>query len=474
MSADFKLPRSTPEEQGISSKVVEEFLSALDKLRFPNSFMLMRNGFVIAEGWWKPYSPDVRHQLFSLSKSFVSMAVGLAIEEGRLKLDAPVVDFFPEKLPQGMQDSFNRMTVRHLLTMSSGHGACPLWQMLNAADGDCIKTFFSSHLDFEPGTRFIYNSAATYMLSAIVSKLAGMDLVDYLNPRLLLPLGIKNARWDTCPKGICIGGWGFHLTTEEIANFAQMLLDNGKWNGRQLIPTKYLEMATAFQIDNSMNESPDWKLGYGFQFWRSQHNAFRGDGAFGQYALAIPELNMALASTSGLSNMQSVLTLVWDILLPAAGKNPLRDDPAALKSLRQRASALRIPMSQGEVKSAILQATFEIKANDIGMKKIRFDFSRGLCSIAFETENSKETLNAGFGKNILDDESLFYKKARKVAASASWKDSHCLEITCCYYETPFIVTFTCHFEGAALRFESSSNLKFATTDWPLLEGIKCD
>lgn len=456
----------------MSSKVVAAWVKALDKLQFPNSFMIMRNGFVIAEGWWTPYAPGVRHQLFSLSKSFTSFAIGLAISEGRLKLDDLLVSFFPDRLPKGMEEAFNRITVRHLLTMSSGHGACPLWDMRKVSDGDYVRAFFASHLTFEPGTRFVYNSGASYMLSAIVSKVMGRNLVDYLNPRLLHPLGIKDAHWDACPNGISLGGWGFHLATEEIANFAQLLLDNGKWNGRQLIPLDYFKMATSFQIDNSMNDRPDWKLGYGFQFWRSQHNAFRGDGAYGQYALAVPEHNLALAITSGMANMQSILTLVWDILLPGAGKTALPENVAALSDLRNLSSSLRIPLAQGDGVAKTGNAEFEIEDNPVGIKRIGFKFSKKSCAITFETPAAAETIKAGFGKNVLGEDMLFYGSPRKIAASAAWKSPSLLEVSCCYYESPFIVTFNCRFEGNALRLESSSNLKFGTSDWAPLQGME--
>jgi CubicO group peptidase (beta-lactamase class C family) len=396
---------------------VERWLSALDSLRHPNSFMLMRNGFVIAEGWWKPYNPETRHQLYSLSKSFVSFACGFAVEEGLLKLDDPITSFFPESLPPDMEPAFRRMTIRHLLSMSSGHSACVLAKMIEEPSGDWTASFFKTHLDFEPGSRFAYNSAATYMVSAALAKVTGLDLLEYLNPRLLRPLGIENAYWDRSPKGVCIGGWGFHLNTSEIANFAQLLLDGGRWKGRQLIPKAYFDQATGFQSDNSMNESPDWKLGYGFQFWRSQHDAFRGDGAFGQYALAVPAVNMALATTSGMRDMQSILTLVWDILLPAAKSAPLPEDPAALKSLREKCASLAIPgLAQGTKAKPRKAVSYEVAPNDAGIGKISFEFSADSCSIVLERGNEKETLRAGFLEASDGVESFYFPTPKKIVA----------------------------------------------------------
>lgn len=357
------LQRTTPESVGIPSSAVNRFIDSLAELDSVHSFMLLRHGKVAAELWNAPYRPEVPHELFSLSKSFTSVAIGFARQEGKLQLDDKIAEFFREKLPADPDPRFLRMTVRHLLTMSSGHDRCALCYMINQQEPDFVRSFFRSPLVYEPGSRFVYNSGATYMLSALIRRLTGENLTDYLRPRLFEPLGFGEREWEKDPEGTELGGWGFHLTTEEIARFSQLLLDGGRWEGKQILPADYLAQATAFQIDNSMNTQPDWKVGYGFQFWRCRHNAFRGDGAFGQYALVMPDQDAALAVTSGMRNMQSVLDRVWDILLPAMQEAPLPEAPAEQQALRARCACAAFPVLPGPGRELVLEAaSFEANA----------------------------------------------------------------------------------------------------------------
>ena len=471
MLSEYILPRATPESQGVSSSAVHEWLSALKKLDSAHSYMIVRHGHVISEGWWNPYSRDVRHKLFSLSKSFTSMAIGLAVEEKLLKLDDKIPSFFPEHQSSSLDERFSRMTVRHLLTMSSGHKSCAMDLMEKDPDGDYLRGFFRSSPDFEPGSRFVYNSGATYMLSAIITKLTGQNLVDYLNPRLLHPLGIQNAFWDACPKGISLGGWGFYLATDEIAHFSQMLLQKGMWRGKQLVPAQYIEEASSFQIDNSMNENPDWKLGYGFQFWRSQHNSYRADGAFGQYGIIMPEQDMIIAMTSGMSNMQAVLTLIWELLLKGVHDSALPEDCKSVRKLNELSLSLSIPIAEDfGARPDISESVYLIEDNPASLKKITLASNASGVVLCLESDDYSDRIIADYGKNRDGITSIYFDRPRRIAASAAWKSSNHLEVVCVYYETPFIVKHNLYIEGDSLRFESSSNLRFRTNDWPTIYG----
>jgi len=192
------LPRSTPEAQGISSAAVLAFVDEADqKIDHLHSFMLVRHGHVVAEGWWGPYDANTRHELYSLSKSFTSTAVGLAIADGKVSLDDPVLKFFPDDAPAEPSNNLKAMRVRDLLCMSTGHQIEP---RLQAAKESWVKTFLAQPVPHKPGTHFLYNTAATYMQSAIVQKVTGQTVLDYLRPRLFEPLGIENPTWGTSPK----------------------------------------------------------------------------------------------------------------------------------------------------------------------------------------------------------------------------------------------------------------------------------
>ncbi|OYV82345.1 MAG: serine hydrolase, partial [Planctomycetia bacterium 21-64-5] len=301
MAAD--LPRSSPETQGVSSAALLAFVEASDKnIDSLHSFMLVRHGQVVAEGWWSPYEAASGHSLYSLSRSFTATAVGLAIAEGKLGLDDEVLKFFPDDAPPEPSANLKAMRVSDLLRMSTGQQTEPP----RPPDQPWTKAFLAHAVPFKPGTHFQYNTSATYMLSAIVQKATGMTLLDYLRPRLFEPLGIEHPTWEASPQGISAGGYGLSIRTEDIARFGQLLLQKGQWQGKQLVPAAWVEAATARQTSNGSNPASDWDQGYGYQFWRSRHGAYRGDGAFGQYCIVLPEQDAVIAITSGVKDMQSV------------------------------------------------------------------------------------------------------------------------------------------------------------------------
>ena len=218
--------------QGISSAAITAFVKAAQKsIQSLHSFMLLRHGTVVAEGWWYPYRPEAPHMLFSLSKSFTSTAVGFAVAEGRLSVDDSVLSFFPDDAPKKVSPNLAAMQVRHLLSMSTGHDQDATERTLRRKDRNAAKAFLSLPVEHEPGTHFVYNSAASYMLSAIVQKLTGQTLLDYLTPRLFEPLGIQGATWESYGnhEGVAVnfGGWGLNVKTEDIARLGQLYLQKG-------------------------------------------------------------------------------------------------------------------------------------------------------------------------------------------------------------------------------------------------------
>ena len=298
--AAAELPRSRPEVQGISPLAILAFVEEADrKTDSMHSFMLVRHGHVVAECWWSPYDAKTRHELYSLSKSFTSTAVGLAIAEGKLSIDDPVLKFFPDEAPEKPSNNLKAMRVHDLLRMSTGHQTEP---RLQTSKQSWVKTFLAHPVPFKPGTHFLYNTPATYMQSAIVQKVTGQTVLDYLRSRLFEPLGIENPTWGTSPQGISLGGYGLNIRTEDIAKFGQLYLQKGQWNGKQLVPAKWIEAATARQTSNGSNPNSDWDQGYGYQFWRARHAAYRGDGAFGQFCVVLPKEDAVVAIGETIAN----------------------------------------------------------------------------------------------------------------------------------------------------------------------------
>lgn len=438
MKSDLALPRTSPEAAGISSAVLLKTLKAFNELDSLNSLMVVRHGKVCFECWWEPYRAEDPHILFSLSKSFVSIAIGIAESEGLLGVDDRLMSFFPEYENAVTDEKMRQVRLRHLLTMSSGHSSCARPSMLSAPDGDWVLGFLSSALDFAPGERFVYNSAATYILAAVLRKVAGQNVREYLLPRLFTPLGITPGMWECCPRGTNTGGWGLYLKTEDIAKVGLLILNHGRdaLSGAPLIPEKYLDLATSKQIDNSMNELPDWKQGYGFQFWRSQHG-FRGDGASGQLMVVLPEEDMVVAVTAGVDNMQQALTVLWEELVPGVSSAPLPEDPAAQAELLDAASRLAIPLAAGDLTKRVPPHAWKFQPNRAGITAARLVCDKTVCQLCFQSRHGLEILTAGFGFNYQGVLQLNDELPRRVAASAAWQDDGRLQIQICCPDASF-------------------------------------
>ncbi|MCC9605806.1 beta-lactamase family protein [Blastopirellula sp. JC732] len=332
------LPRSTPEAEGVSSKGIQAFIEAADKdVNSMHSFMLVRHGKVVAEAWWVPEAAEKPHVLWSLSKSFTSTAVGLAIADGKLSLDDKVVKFFPDLTPEDASENLQAMTIRDLLTMSAGHHDELNWR----EQPHWAAAFLKHPVPHQPGSHFRYNTPATYMLSVIVQKVTGETVLEYLTPRLFQPLGIATPVWEKSPQGESIGGYGLYLKTEDIAKFGQLYLQKGNWNGKQILPAEWIAKATSKQVSNGDNPESDWNQGYGFQFWRCRHNAFRGDGKDGQFCIVMPDQDAVVAITAHTGNMQAELNVVWDHLLPALHEEALPADEKSLAELKATIANLK-------------------------------------------------------------------------------------------------------------------------------------
>lgn len=476
MSSTFEFPRETPESQGVSSAAILDFIKETEEtIHDLHSFMLLRHGAVVAEGWWAPYAANLPHMLFSLSKSYTSTAIGFAVEEGLLTVDDPVISFFPDDLPKEISKNLAAMKIRHLLSMSTGHTEDTTGALYQRRDGNWVKAFLARPVKKKPGTFFLYNTGATYMLSAILQKVTGMKLIDYLQPRLFEPLGIQGAEWEVCPRGINTGGFGLSVKTEDIARLGQLYLQKGMWQGKQIIPAAWIEEASSKQIDNGdCRPDSDWVQGYGYQFWRCRNNAYRGDGAFGQYCIVMPDQDAVLAITGGLSDMQAVLNLVWKHLLPAMHPTALPEVPDAQKQLAGKISSLFYAPPQAGSTSDLAKGISGKKilfaANEAKIRWVKFAFKKNSCT--FTCQNNKKThkIICGNGKWMLGETTFPYGKPGKVAASGTWTAPGTYEMTLRFFETPFVLTIRCTFEEERVLMNIKENVSFGPTDHPDLIG----
>ena len=324
-----KLPRKQASEE--MDAAFENYLRAKDEAgQDIHSIMILQHGKVLEEKWMSEGQPDSAHIMNSVSKTFTATAVGLAIAEGRMGLEDKVVDYFPDKVPENASDTLKSVTVRHLLTMNCGHGTDPT-AAARQGDKDWVTAFLEWPITHEPGTYYCYNTIGTYVLSEIVQKVTGQKINDYLEPRLWEPLGIDKPYWEESPTGANCGGWGLYLKTEDMAKVGQLFLQEGKWNGRRILPAEWVREASSRQVWSvphmltpelcerfgMTEENSDWLQGYGYQMWRCRHNAYRADGANGQYIIVLPDQDAVIAMTANLRDMQGEINLIWDYILPA-------------------------------------------------------------------------------------------------------------------------------------------------------------
>ena len=290
--------RATPESQGISSDLFAALLRELDASKDTemHHFMVLRHGKVICECNFAPYPKGMWHITHSMCKSITGMAIGMLIEEGKLKLDENIYDIFSDQMNALSKIFRPVITVENLLTMTSG---VTFNESGIVSGNDWLGSFLNASVNGKPGTEFQYNSLNTYVLSAIVTKRTGETLTEYLTPRLFEPLGITKYYWETCPKGITKGGWGLFLCAEDMAKLGQLYLQKGKWNGQQLVSEYWIEISTARHL-KTQNDT----YGYGYQLWMEQRpGSFEYNGMLGQNVIIYPDMDMVLVTNAGNKEM---------------------------------------------------------------------------------------------------------------------------------------------------------------------------
>ena len=462
------LARSIPEAEGISSEAITNFLEAVGKSKNEfHSFMMLRHGKVIAEGWWNPYRADLKHTLYSTSKSFTATAVGFAVSEKRLTVNDKVVSFFPNDVPKIISPHLAELSVKDLLTMSAGQFPEPSY--ISRRDTNWAKAFLATPIVNKPGTKFLYNSLCTYMLSAIVQKVTGEKIIDYLTPRLFKPLGIEGMDWEIDPLSINVGGWGLRLKTEDLAKFGQLFLQKGMWKGQQILPAAWVEEASTLKIIQNPDlaqekkDASDWQQGYCYQMWRCRNNAFRADGAFGQYIIMMPDQDAVIVITSETPDMQDELNLVWKHLLPAFQKDKLATDKNKAEVLKQRLSTLALlppkKSNNSPIIKDILGKTFSLSPNTQFVQNLSFQFKGDVCEVSLKNNMGTYKLSFGAGQWLNGETAKLGPSLvagaknhfiglppSKVAGSFRWENDSTLMLILRYIDSPHSETYTCHFD----------------------------
>lgn len=478
------LPRATPAAKHVDAAGITAFLddAAAAGLEL-HSFMLWRAGAVVAEGFWRPYAAERPHMQHSATKSWTAAAVGLAIGEGRFALDDRVVGFFPEHLPDTVSDNLAAMTVRDLLTMRTGHATGISGGEWRGLAGSWVAAFLREPVAEPPGHSFIYSSASSYMLSAIVSRTTGQTAHAYLRPRMIEPLGMSALSWDTSPEGISTGGNGLSCTTEDVLKFGVLHLNHGQWGGRQLLPVAWVREATSRQVEQvalgrldgrryqaptaADRASSEQREGYGYQWWMAPHGGCRASGVFGQQCVVLPRHDAVIAITAGLPDTTPrLMQAIWTHLLPALDGGGTQAAEAALST---RLASLALPGPIGATHAALAAslagARFGFPPNEEGVAEIALDFTADACRFSLTDRRGTHSITSGFGDGIEGDTTMtgntlhhqYQPASLRVVAQAAWPAPDRLELQWRFVETAFCDTVTLHFDGDRVRLDRQVN-----------------
>jgi CubicO group peptidase (beta-lactamase class C family) len=451
------LPRSTPADQRVDPAAILGFLDALDERPDieMHSLMVVRHGRVVAEGSWAPYSAERPQLLYSLSKSFTSTAAAFAQAEGLLDLDDTVISHFGEFAADITDPRSRSVKIRHVASMAAGHTREMLTEAVMRDRDEPVRGFLLIPPDREPGTVFAYSQPCTYALASIIQRNAGMPLTRYLRPRLFDPLGIGHVGWHTFPPGREQGFSGLHARTEDIAKLGLLYLQGGRWEGAQLIGEKWVAEATSRQVANPDEANTDWRQGYGFQFWMSRHG-YRGDGAFGQFCVILPEQDTVIATTACTLDMQAVLDAMWDCLLPGLGTvSP--GAGSAHDRLSTRLAGLELAASPGAPAPADwgpwTSGPFTVAASAAGTQVQPFLTSvevtprDGGWQISLIEPANALTVPVGAGTWAVSDQADRDGATIPVAASGGWLDDRTLRAEIIFLETPHRMDIACSLPG---------------------------
>ena len=474
----MKLKRTSLEIANINKEGVNAFLAAVSRRGIElHDFMLLRGAYVCCEAEWTPYRKEDLHMLYSLSKAFTAVGIGFAVQEGLLKTEDTVYPFFQEELEkEGYADTIRekakKIKIEHLLTMSTGQTEEP--PILNYEfEGNWVAQFLQIEPVHEPGSAFFYDTTATYMLSAILTKVTGEKLVDYLKPRFFDPLGIEDYAWDTSPQGNSLGGIGFNVTIETIAKLGVFLLQEGKWQDKQLLDASWVKRMTSRLIHSAggdvYDDGDNWGCGYGYQIWQCiPDGVYRGDGAYGQLVVVAPKENVVIATLAGTEDMGGLMDEMWTHLLPACP--PVEKEE--LKEAESEKMTLEVPVPKGtnQIPASVL-GCYELEENDEGIQKLQFEKEgdNTLAITCFYKDQQVRRLKYGY-KNWQENRISEVNYASyytcgdicksQTAGSWAWEKDH-LILKLCYLNGPLGVTAECAFSEQNIQIQALKSRSMA-------------
>lgn len=421
-------------EKGINQKALLDFVNKFKKIGHLQQFAVVHKNELKIKFAVEPYIEEDIKQLFSLSKTFTSMAIGRAVDEGKLRLDEKIIDIFPFFAPQNPSENLKKMTVFNLLTMNTGHTSCVMPQI--CMGGNPIANFMNLDIPFEPGTHFAYNSGASLILSAIINVRCGMSVDKYLEP-LYEALNIKDHYYDEV-EGVSLGGTGLHVNINALVEFGKFLANFGMVNGKNIISKEYVKLATSKCVESDPNSTIDWTKGYGLHLWMGQEG-YRCDGAYGQVVMVLPEKDIIIACQSEVNGMQDEVDLIYELI-----DNLYSND--VVDNLENEINNVYMIDKTNDFSYPNLE--FNLEENNLGFNKLLIEKNDDKIKLSL-TGNQNMSIEAGNGyyiknnffikgvkRKLSDIMPAFYEE---IIASCHYKyDNDVLEVVMKNHNTPLM------------------------------------
>lgn len=436
--AGIDFARTEPEAAGLSKESILEFVSRLSGAEIPlHSLIVIKDDKLVFEGYQKPYGPEVLHRMFSVTKSMVSLAIGLLEQEGRLSLDDHIVDYFPEKLPENVHPYMRALTIRNMLTMRAVHN-----KTTYKLDGcvDWVGSFFTTPPSHYPGTFYIYDTSSTHVLAALVEKLSGKELLAYLRESLLDDIGFSEKAY--ClkdPMGVSMGGSGLMAAPMDLARLMYLIMKGGVYRGRRYLPEEYLNLALSRWSDNYMfGQTFEEMQGYGYQFWRTTHDGYACFGMGGQLGICLPEKNMLIVTTADTQGRQGGVQIIYDTLWNTILQSVNESEPASgfqawshshTYSILDKNNEGWYELPQVFLKSVpcktsehqVDRRTIRVDENANGFKSFELSFEGDGGKLIYENSTGSHSLEFGIGHNV---ETVFPEYGHRALVSAAWRNEN--------------------------------------------------
>lgn len=472
---DFKWKQKRPEDCGVSPQAILETINQCEEeIQYCHGLLIAKDGCLLTEAFWNPERADIMRNGYSLGKSLVSIAIGFAIDEGKLKLETRVLPYFEDELPAEFDQRLKELTVKDLLTMrASSATASTVFQ--NVPDDKWVTYYLSLPPFAAPGTEFHYDTGGMYLLSCLITKVTGKNTLEYLRAKLLNPLEIKDCRWLEDGKGRNVGGWGIYLNCHDELKIAMVLANKGRWQEKQLIPEWYVNELAVSKSDTREDPGLGWEYGYSYGFWKGMGSVFIAFGAFGQLWICNPSNGMAVVTASGCSHEanKKLMEIIQKTLILNTQKDSIPYEQEAYEALQKKISELSLPCPGGRNASGlnVYNKNYILEENEEGYESVCFSQKeKDVLLLEWRINGCLFSLNAGYQNWITQESDIEPQPNYIHSLSYAWISESVLVVMQYQLNQPSGRRYQFTFRGEEIQFTQYLQPKLSEETSRMISG----